>query len=367
MAKSKPLVSPWYRNRIFRYLIGTVLFLLALYLLYQISFILIPFFNFFASIFAPVAISLLLYYLLRPIVYKLESWKIPRTVSIILIYLTLALLFVLFITYLVPILTEQIKSLANILTNLPKTSTQIHFGYFSFNLEQEIQLRILNFLQEATFQISENLMAWLGSLTRFALMLAAIPFILFYLLKEDEDFSSQFIHSMPEAAAKEVKTLIKNIDDTLSSYINGLVLVAFSIGFLLFIGYLLIGLNSALILAVIALVFTTIPFLGPFLAITPALLVGFSQGLFMAVKVAIVFVIVQQIESNVVSPQIIGQKLHIHPLTIILLLLAAGTLYGLLGLLLATPLYAVAKVLVENLYKIYRIRYGLIKETLKKE
>lgn len=110
----------------------------------------------------------------------------------------------------------------------------------------------------------------------------------------------------------------------------------------------------------IAVVFTTIPFVGPFLAITPAFLVALSDSPFMVMKVIVLFVIVQQLESNVISPQVIGQRLNIHPLTIILLLLAAGTLYGLIGLILVTPLYALAKVLIESLYKIYQIRYAPI-------
>jgi predicted PurR-regulated permease PerM len=127
---------------------------------------------------------------------------------------------------------------------------------------------------------------------------------------------------------------------------------------MLFIGYLIIGLDYALILSLIAIVFTTIPFVGPFLAIAPAILVALSNSPFMVLKVVIVFIIVQQMESNFISPQIIGQRLNIHPLTIILLLLVAGSLYGLIGLILATPLYALSKVLIENLYKIYQLRYS---------
>ncbi len=124
------------------------------------------------------------------------------------------------------------------------------------------------------------------------------------------------------------------------------------------LGSVIIGLNYALVLSLFALIFMTIPFLGPFLSILPALFVGLSDSPFMVVKVFIVFAVVQQIESNVISPLVIGQRLNIHPLTIILLLLAAGSLYGLIGLLLATPLYALVKVLIESLYKIYRLRYN---------
>jgi predicted PurR-regulated permease PerM len=114
----------------------------------------------------------------------------------------------------------------------------------------------------------------------------------------------------------------------------------------------------------LAIVFMTIPFLGPFLAITPAIFVGLSTSSWMVLKVIIVFAIVQQTEANFISPQIIGQRLNIHPLTIILLLLAAGSLYGLPGLFLVTPLYALAKVLIENIYKIYQWHYVYSKKQL---
>lgn len=367
---SKRIYSPWYYNKKFRYLVGTVLFLTVIFLITQVQFLLTPFLNFFSAIFPPLAISFLFYYLLRPIVYFFESKGFPRILTIIVLYIILAILLIVFLSYLVPILGSQITAIANIsvkaLENLPKTPLSFELGKFSINLEYEIQQKIIAILQEATSFLSKNLLDWLGVFTHIAIILVAIPFILFYLLKEDELFSFSFLNSMPEAAVTEARKILKNIDSTLSSYITGLVIVAASVGTMLFIGYLLIGLDSALILAFIALIFTTIPFLGPFLAITPALLVGFSQSLFMSVKVAIVFIIVQQLESNVISPQIIGQRLHIHPLTIILLLLAAGTFFGLPGLLLATPVYAVCKVLFANLYKIYLLRYSAIKENLTK-
>ena len=93
-----------------------------------------------------------------------------------------------------------------------------------------------------------------------------------------------------------------------------------------------------------------------------AILVGLSDSPLMVIKVVVVFVIVQQFEANFLSPQVLGQRLNIHPLTIILLLLAAGSLYGLPGLILATPLYALAKVLVENAYKIYQWHYSHLKK-----
>lgn len=362
------IIYHWYHNKFFQYGIGILLVLTIIFVFYQIAFLVAPVFNFISILFAPIVISFLFYYLLRPIVYFFETYHVPRTVSIVGIYIILAIVLIVFLANVVPILGEQITQIANTsvakLENLQGSSRTLTIGPYSINIEKEIQQSLTYFLQQATAILSKNLIELLSIITRVAAIMIVIPFILFYLLKEDNDFSSKFLKHVPGDFGKEVQKTLKNVDSTLSSYIQGLVLISLSMGFLLFIAYFAIGLNYALILSFIALIVTTIPFVGSFMAITPALLVGLSQSPFMGLKVAIVFIIIQQLESNVISPQIIGQRLHIHPLTIILLLLAAGTLYGLVGLLLATPTYAVCKVLLENFSKIYRMRSTEIKADL---
>jgi predicted PurR-regulated permease PerM len=203
-----------------------------------------------------------------------------------------------------------------------------------------------------------------GILTRIATILAVIPFIVFYLLKDDQQLTKYLSARTSEEMKNQLIKILNNVDETLSNYIRSLVIVSSSVGIMLFIGYWIIGLKYALILSMIALIFTTIPFVGPFLAISPAIIVALSHSPFMVLKVIGVFVIVQQTESNIISPQIIGQRLHIHPLTLILLLLAAGSIYGLIGLILATPVYAVTKVLATTLYKIYLLRLSRWKTSL---
>lgn len=362
------VIIPWYYNRFFKYAVGTLLVLTILFLFYQVAFFLKPISDFVSSLFLPIVFAFLFYYLLRPIIYFLEGFHIPRPVSIVFIYIVIALFIVLFFAYLGPILANQISAIANTsvaaLEKVQGDSQIITIGPFTFDWGEEIGKRLVGILNEITVALSRNLVDLLGIITRVAAILVVIPFIVYYLLKEDHDISSKFLHSVREDFAREVRKILKNVDLTLSNYITGLVLISISVGTMLFIGYLFIGLKYALILSVIALIFTTIPFVGPFLAITPALLVGFSEGPMMALKVAVVFIVVQQIESNIVSPQIMSHRLNIHPLTIILLLLAAGTLYGLLGLILITPMYAVAKVVLDSFYKIYRLRYPQLKAKL---
>ncbi|WP_158021790.1 AI-2E family transporter [Candidatus Protochlamydia naegleriophila] len=365
----KLVFSPWYYSKFFKYAFGTLLVLTIILIFYHVASILTPIVNFMSSLFIPIVFSFLFYYLLRPIVHFFEKFKISRFFSILITYVLIGIALVVFFAYLFPILAAQIAAIANTsVTTLEKfkNSSQsiVLWTGLKFNLEGEIQQRLLNLIQHGTAILSQNLLDIVGYITRIATILAVIPFIVFYLLKDDHLFAKGFMQHLPGDFGEEVHKILGNIDETLSNYINGLVLISFSVGSMLFAGYMIIGLKYALILSIMALILTSIPYLGPFLAITPAMLIGLSESPAMTLKVIAVFIIVQQIESNIISPQIMGQRLKIHPLTLILLLLAAGSLYGLIGLLLATPFYAIFKVLAENLYKIYLLRYTRIQAKL---
>lgn len=355
------MTPPFYHDKFFKYAWAILMVLAIIFLFYQVDVVIKPILELCEALFLPIVFSILFYYLLRPLVHILVKLKIPRIYSIVLIYIVIGILLTAFFTYLGPILVKQMSALANLsvetFDNWKKSSENFTFHYFHLDLDTEIKEKLFTMIQQATAVLSKNLVAIVGFLTHLAVILAVIPFIVFYLLKDDHSIVEGFIRMIPSDYELEIRKILRNIDTTLSSYINGLVLVSSTIGLLLLIGYAIIGLQYALVLAIIAVIFTTIPFLGPFLAIAPALLIGATDSPFMMFKVFLVFVVIQQFESNVVSPQIIGHRLHIHPLTIILLLIAAGSMYGLIGMLLATPIYAISKVLIENLYKIYLLRF----------
>jgi predicted PurR-regulated permease PerM len=357
----------WINHSFFKYGFGVLLILTILLVLSNAVSILFPIVNFISILLIPIALSLFFYYLLRPIVKVLEEKaKTRRWMSILMIYLIFGVILVFSIAYLVPVLIQQMTDLANIsMSSIEKakdSASHIFARLFNLSLDQEIQQRLYSSVQQLTSVISQNAMDAIAFLTRTAVILAVIPFIVFYLLKDDDEFAGEFLGLIPGKFGKEVKKILHNMDETLASYIQGLVMISFCTGSLLFIGYLIIGLNYALILSVFSFIAMTIPYVGPFIAICPALLVGLADSPFMILKVIIVFMVVQQIESNLISPQVIGHKLNIFPITIILLLLAAGSLYGLVGLILVTPCYALAKVLIEHLHKIYRLRYSMWKK-----
>src|SRR5690606_25440673 len=112
----------------------------------------------------------------------------------------------------------------------------------------------------------------------------------------------------------------------------------------------------ALVLSLLSLFTNVIPFIGPLLGTIPAIIVGWIEDPVMVIKVLIVAVIAQQLEGNLVSPLVMGRQLKIHPLTIIVILLVAGSLGGFLGLLLAVPTYAVSKVVISHIYRLILLR-----------
>ncbi|MFS0812636.1 AI-2E family transporter [Peribacillus phoenicis] len=161
---------------------------------------------------------------------------------------------------------------------------------------------------------------------------------------------------MPTDVESEGNTILKDVDKTLSTYIIGQFIISIVIGTLMYIGYLIIGLDYALVLALFAMIFTVVPFLGPLISIIPALFIALQQDIGLAVKVLIVLTVVQQVEGHLVTPNIMGKRLNIHPLTIILLLLAAGSIYGFIGILIAIPTYSVVKTIIGNFRKFYNLR-----------
>ncbi len=142
------------------------------------------------------------------------------------------------------------------------------------------------------------------------------------------------------------------------SYIQGQIIVSFCIGILLFIGYSVIGLKYSLVLASIAAVTSVVPYLGPTIAISPAIVIAAITSPWMLLKLAVVWTLVQFVEGHFISPNIMGKTLKIHPLTIIFILLCAGKLLGIVGVILSIPGYAILKVLVTHLFQLFKRRYN---------
>ena len=163
---------------------------------------------------------------------------------------------------------------------------------------------------------------------------------------------------MPPKFRKDFHDLLEKMSVQVGSYIQGQIIVSFCIGVLLLIGYSIIGLKYPLVLASIAAVTSVVPYLGPTIAISPAIVIAIITSPWMLLKLVIVWTLVQFFEGHFISPNVMGKHSKIHPLTIIFILLCAGNLMNVVGVIIGIPLYAVLKVLVSHIFLLFKRRYN---------
>jgi predicted PurR-regulated permease PerM len=354
----------WYEKKFFKYCTAVILVMLIIFLLGKIDFFLEPLKKFIAILFFPILIAGVLYYLFRPLVNLLEKIRIPRTIGIIVSFLAVLVLAVLISTVAGSFVVKQVNQLINEIPGFIVSAGRIIEDIIektspSFISADNISQQFTSFFQNAVPFISQSIISGISAVTGIAIVLLVVPFILFYFLKDDKLFVGYFQRIIPSGYKDEGKEILEGVDKTLAVYITGEFLIAVAGGVLIYVGYLIIGLEYSLILAIFVMITSIIPVIGTFIGILPALIVGLATDPIMVVKILIIMIIVQQIQGNVLAPQLMGKQLNIHPLTIILLLLASGALYGFIGILLAIPVYAIVKIIGKSVYKLYKLHKGL--------
>ena len=184
--------------------------------------------------------------------------------------------------------------------------------------------------------------------------LLTAPFILFFMLKDGHELRPYLTKFAPQRWQDSFSKLLYDINYALASYIRGQITVAFWVGVMFAIGYTVIGLPYGYALAILAAFLNLIPYFGTMIAFIPALVIGIMTSVPMFIKVLIVFCIEQLIEGRLISPLVMGNKLEMHPITTILLLIGASAVWGLWGVVFGIPIYAILKIIVSRVYNYYR-------------
>jgi len=357
-------------NKYFIFLLMVLLIGVNILVLNKISFIFIPLGVLVKTIVLPILLSGIAFYLLNPIVNFLEKKKIPRIYSIFLIFLLIIGVLIGVIMIVIPLLRTQ---LLHFFENFPS-----YIRTIEQELEQNLGKDIIQQFRDATSvntdelvnSFSQRAMAvlqqtWSGiggvlsAVKNVVLAIIMLPFILFYLLKDGRKLPSYMVYFLPTKLRTETLVVLKEANDKISSYIRGQIIVSLCIGVLLYIGYQIIGLDYSLILAIAAACTAIVPFLGPAIAITPAIIVAAVTSPLMLLKMIAVWTVVQLVEGKLISPQIMGKSLSIHPITIIFVILTSGNLFGVVGVVLAVPGYAVIKVFLTHIFKWFKKNSGL--------
>ena len=316
-------------------------------------------------ILTPFLASFILAYLGNPLVDRLERWKLPRTLAVVMVLLVMVLLLGLVLLLLIPMVVREFTAL---FARLPQawTWTQMHvLPWLALHLH--VDLRTFAPTQFAdmmkrNFASAGKLASTLGSVSRsgtvvfiFFMNLLLIPVVTFYLLRDWHRLMARIEALLPRVAAPTVTQLARDCDGVLAGFLRGQLLVMACLGITYTLGLSIIGLDSAVAIGVIAGLLSFVPYLGFFtgvgLALLSALLQG--QGWLLPVEVLVVFGIGEALESFVFTPNIIGERIGLHPVLVIFAILAGGELFGFAGVLLALPAAAAGTVLVRHAHGRY--------------
>lgn len=365
--KSQNIFTAWFlNNRLSVALINLFLFFLTIWMFNQISFVLNPFWVFVNAIFPPLLLAGLQYYLMNPLVDWLENkYRVPRILSIVVIFIIVLAALAWMITSLVPIIQHQvdalIKNWPKIWNNAVNTSQEVlkdpRLNLVKKNINQmfaDTQKTLFKAKDSSILATMGNLSSAVSVVTMIFMTLLTAPFVLFFMLKDGHKLRPYIVQFFPKRWQKTSSDLLHDINNAIAAYIRGQLTVAFWVGVMFSIGYTIIGLPYGIALAVISAVLNLIPYFGTPIAMIPTLIIAAITSFPMLIKVLIVFAIEQTLEGRVIGPLVVGNKMNMNPVTTILLLIGAGSVSGLWGVIFGIPVYAILKIVVSRVYNYYR-------------
>jgi len=365
--RKKSWFYKWFlNNQLTVILINIFLAFLIIYLFSKIKFVFDPVSQILGITMPPVILALVLYYLINPLINVLESkFHINRIISIVFVFIIILALLIWGVMSLIPFVQSQIDSLVK---NWPQywnslnKSLQNMFSDPKLHLVRDRLVQTNNSvtksfeksMDQILPQTVNNISSAVSLLTNEIVILMTAPFILFFMLKDDKKFKESIIKFMPNRIKKSVGDMISEISQSLSSYITGQLTVAFWVAVMFFVGYLIIGQRYALVLGIIAGILNLVPYIGSTLALVPSLIIAAFIAPSMVLKVLIVFIVEQTVETRVIAPIIVGNKMQMHPVTTILVLLISAGLYGLVGMIAGIPIFAILKIICTRFFNWFK-------------
>lgn len=310
----------------------------------------------FLIVISPIFIGILIAWLFDPFVRKLQEKKIPRVIGCIISYLILfgVLFFIcyLFIPSLVGQIKDFIKAAPTIFEELTTFVTGLISRFDSNNLinikefKKQITEVISNYGASIVSELPKYLLSVGKSLISFGVNFVLGLMIGFYLLFDFDKFNENICEFLPKSWRNDYNELTQRINTSLRSYVQGVLLVMLLVFITQSIGLTLAGMEAPMLFALFCAVTDIIPYFGPYIGAIPAIIVGFTISPITGICVIISIVVVQLLENNFYQPLIMGHTMQLHPVTIMLGLLIFQHFFGILGMVIATPVIACVKVLL---------------------
>jgi predicted PurR-regulated permease PerM len=336
------------------YRIGFLLLLLiSFYVLLKIRFFWMPILEVIAIILLPFFISGFITYLLHPIVEKLHEKGINRGLAILLIYF----LFFGGVGYSlykgIPAFIAQLKDLAESAPILAEQykgwikTLQDHTSKWPDGIQVKVNDGI-NAFEKRLDTFLTVMVNFLLNFLNFAIVIMVIPFIVFYMLRDFPVIKRAIWYLTPKSWRQQGIHFLRDVDESLGSYIRGQILVCIVIGGMSAIAFWIFHLKYALLLGIIIGVTDVIPYFGAIIGAFPAVIIAATVSVKLVIMTIATIVILQFLEGNILSPYIVGKTLHMHPLLIMLAITAGGEIGGIIGLLFAVPILVVLRVAIAH-------------------
>lgn len=330
-------------------------------------------------IFPPLLIALLIIYVLNPLISRLERRGVARGIATIFTFLFAVGVIALILMFLVPAISGQVDSFSEewpefrtrmatfvidtaesvderFGTNIDSTQIACLFGAdetvegAEAPTHAECDEVTRNFRQELGQQAGRITEIGLNVLEVLLVFLLA-PLVALYLLMDLPQLQRDMLNLIPETHRGEAADLASKVGGTVGGFFRGQLFVALMVGMLSAIGFRIIGLPFWLVIGAIAGFFNLIPLVGPYIGGALGFLVGtVSGGVGLGLKAALVELVVQQLDNHVISPNVMRRTVNLHPVTVMLTILAAGAVAGFWGILLGVPAVAVGKLVLGHLW-----------------
>lgn len=307
------------------------------------------------SVISPLFIGFFIAWLLNPLVKKLKEKKVNRTLAVIIAYLILLAVIYLVFAFTIPALGDQmsdiVSAIPDIVDDVNKWINNIFLKLSNLSLQNldavkasfltkitEIASGIQKDLPTTAVNIISSVASGIGTI-----LLSLI--IGFYLLFDYDKFVDGIIKLFPKNCRKEVMTLTSRLSESLYSFVNGTLWLSILLFVVSIIGFSIIGLNAPVLIAFICVITNLIPYIGPYMGAAVAGAIGLAESPVIGVLTLIFILIVQTIDGNLLQPLVMSKKMNLSPITIILSLLIFGYFFGILGVVFATPIMAILKII----------------------
>jgi len=307
----------------------------------------------------PFIIGLLLAYMLHPTICFFEKKGIKRVWAIVMVYLILFVVVIIGGSKLLTILIRDLEyfseDLPEIIAHIDDLLSFIQEQYQNSSLPDSVRLAIdeaLLVLEYDMQQFISQIVTSIIQVIRNSIGVAISPILAFYVLHDWYAIKEKLLQLLTWQWRTEFILFFRDADKVLGGIIRGQLTVACIVGIFVTIGLKVLHVKFALIIGILAAIFDIIPYFGAIIGAAPAVMLAMLESSWLTIKVILLFIVIQQIEGNIIQPKIIGENTGLHPLTVIFFVFVGGELYGLIGMLLGVPLIAICKILIRHVLKV---------------